>query len=305
MPASTRRKPYKPVSTGKLVLVQPREAYLGAAIERHGPLPRDIAYPFWAHGNGAAISIFKERMKHLVHEKVGGGPFLTRPWQLNPDGPNPEPAWYDNAEAMRDLVARAGYHLAKPRTDYMPHRAMNACISASIELGAMRDGVPFISKEQILAHEKCPPETAKSATPLRIKLSKTDLTPDNLIGLKPETYRYYTIEGDRATMTPDAIEEKFDRYEEFFDRLLFKEVWGIRNLKVLFVTTEGERETQRQRIKTIMHRLRNKRHADKYLFKAVKGFSTQLWRAPRAPLWELWEEPWERPTGEPFDISKP
>lgn len=294
----TRRKKHERSSTGKQVLLQVRDRNALAALNRHGPLPRDILFPFWAGGKPVSMGIFQTRMKYLFHETVGGGPFVSRPEQLNPKHVKSEPSWYDLTPSSRQALLERGVPLAKIRRDWIHHQAMSACVSASLELGALARDIRFVSKEEIFAHPKCPFGTAESRNPLVIPTGKRRLEPDNLIGLEyREGYRFFAMEIDRATETIDTLREKFSCYSEILRKKLFANHWGIRNLSVMFVTTAPGR------IETLRKLLKGDPYADRFLFAAAPDFGID-WNTPRAPLKHLFEEPWLRPDKGTLDISK-
>jgi len=281
-------------STDKGVVLSGRDLQLFAALRRHAPLPTHLAFEFWRGAERAYFPYFQERLRDLFHETRGGGPFLVRPPELNPQWALGEPAWYDLSPAGRILAAslleRGRTH---PKHDALFHRAMGACVGASIELGAPGRGMRFIHLEEILAHSTCPEQTQSATSPLLVNLHGGKLEPDDLFGLHSSGvgYRFFAREDDRGTETFDrsnrlqsSIRAKLDKYLELMTTGKYQTQWGVPNLRVMFITTLPGR------IETLRAYLKGKPFADRFLFKALPTFGA-IWKAPRVPLDELFQ-PW-------------
>jgi hypothetical protein len=287
-------------STDKGVVLSKRDLQLFAALRRHAPLPTHLAFQFWRGAERAYFPYFQERLRDLFHERKGGGPFLVRPPELNPQWALGEPAWYNLSKAglafAASLLERGR---AIPKHDPLFHRAMGACIGASFELGATGRGMRYIHCEEILARPTCPEATRRSANPLLVSIGHGKLEPDDLFGVYAPGvgYRFFVREDDRGTESFDrsnrlqsSIRAKLDKYIELMTRGEYRVQWGVPNLRVMFVTTVPGR------IETLRAYLRGKAHADRFLFKALPTFGA-IWRAPREPLDELFD-PWEEIDGQ-------
>lgn len=277
---------------------QDRDYLIPEAINRHGPLTVYELHEFYRRGKQLRFRTTKGRLSLLTHGTQEGGPYLSRPKDLNPTfGAKCEPAWYDLTPLGRDLVAKRR-PLAPVRTDHKHHQAMGACFSAAIELGAGPRGLRFLSKEDIFQHKRCPLETSLAKRPLKVPLGNSFIEPDNLIGLEyPDAFRFFWVEIDRATHSLSTIRRKIEDIADVLDQDLPKQVWGIstKNLSVMFFTTAQYRVNN-------MKRFVPDRYADRFLFHYDDHFSDEEWRAPRhiLPVWE----PWQTSTGA-RQISKP
>lgn len=286
--------------THKGVTLTTRDLRLFAALRRHGPLPTHIAFEFWRGEERAYFPYFQERVRDLFHEMRGGGPFLIRPPELNPQWALGEPAWYDLSAAGRIAASVAldqSYPI--PKRDPLFHRAMGACIGASLELGAPSRGLRYIGLDEILNRPTCPAATRQAANPLLVDISAGKLEPDYLFGLHSPGvgYRFFAREDDRGTESfhrtdrlQSSIRVKLDKYVQLMATGGFQARWGVPNLRVMFVTTSPGR------LEMLLEYLRGKRCSDRFLFKAVASFGT-IWKAPRQPLGQLFE-PWKAVDGE-------
>lgn len=270
------------------------------ALRRHHILPTPLLFPFWSGGERANYNNFQDRLTLLFNETTTGGPFLIRPAALNPEhGPNPEPAWYALSAAGYAALQDAGGMSALPKRDSFHHRAMGGCIAASFELLAPRHGMRAIHLDEILAHQRCPSATRRARNPLQIRLgSGRLLEPDGLLGIHyrgldgGSRYTFFAREDDRGTESfvredklQSSIRAKLDAYCELFAERAFEHHFGLPNLRVLFsVVGQG-------RLRLILDYLEGGPMNDRFLFKSFPDFARHRWRAPRAPIVELFE-PW-------------
>jgi hypothetical protein len=292
-----------------------RDRRVFAALDRHGPLPTPILFEFWRGDADGYYGYFQNRMTQLANEQMEGVPYLARPIELNPpSGSKSEPIWYDLTSLSRLELSEKGLlsQHYPARKDKMQHRAMGACVGASIELAAREYGIRYISGEEMLAHANCPDATRLSKNPLRIALSSGKLEPDAIFGLQYPSagYRFFAREDDRGTESyarademQTSLKEKLDKYTELMRTGAYRTWLGVSSFRVMFVTTQpGRVNTIRQRY------LKGHPYADLFLLKAVApkeqgepSFGVD-WYAPRAPLEDLFGS-WQ--TGDkPFDISK-
>lgn len=258
---------------------------------RDGPLPTPILFEHYRGTEPSSYKYFQGVMTRVFHEKTHGGPFVYRPAALNPEPPTREPAWYALTPAGEVLFKKETRYSA-PKTDPLKHRAMGSCIAASFELLAPNYGIDYFDAEDIYAHEKCPKQTLTLANPLLLQTPAGKLEPDGLMGFKyAEGFSFFVREEDRGTesveredMSQTALKEKFEKYACVFGSKLYRQQWGLPNLRVLFTTTRPGRIT------TILKLLDGKPYADKFLFEALPNFGVK-WSSPRAPLAEVFE-PW-------------
>ena len=287
-----RRHRTKSQPLGARIELSDRDVRLINALRRHNPLPTPLAYYFWRGDASAHYNSFQDRMKKLFHGASGTGPLLTRPEELNPrHGPNPEPAWYE----LSDLGERIAWDATSaPRVlkrDPRHHRAMGGCITASFEILAPQHGLSFVHHEDIFLHPKCPRSTREALNPIHVD----GYEPDALFGLRHvDTKRAYFFVGewDRGTESfvredklQNSILQKIDKLTRIFAGRLYDDVWGIPNLRALFVFTSE------RRIATALRHLDGHPLADRFLFRALPDFSRFAWRAPRAPIEALFL-PW-------------
>lgn len=304
-----RRKSNTSQSTGKEVrLTTEYDFPLFRGLRRYYPLPTPLVKLFWKpDGNHYS---FQERGKWLNHEKVVylpsgeriDGPMLERPWELNPPPPNNEPAWY-----MLTPTAAALAPTDAPVISYrdpMHHRGANACVGASFELLAPSHGMEAIHHEEIFLHPNCPPATRELKNPLQID----DYEPDALFALhdlsqgERKGFNFYVREQNRGVgwsrkdPSQTSNKEKVDKLLKLFASRRYQAVWGIPNLRAMFLmTNQGS-------IDTALDYLRGKKYGERFLFKSLPQFHTRTWKAPRAPIAELFE-PWQTTKGL-IDITK-
>lgn len=304
-----RRKRTTSQSRGRGYVITPGVRRVIAAIRRYGPLPTPILFLYWFGDGRSNYRVFQGVMERLFHEPYGKEPLVIRPKQLNPDiGPNPEPAWHGLSDTGLAL-AQSGSDIILPlRGDPMHHRGMGACIGASFDLGAPARNMRLMDLEEILSHEKCPAETRIAKNALEMHLPKgARLVPDALQGFEyiGNGFKFFAREDDLATESfsrtdpnQTAVEEKLDKYIEVFSSRLYQKQWGLLKLHgVLFTTTKPGR------IKKMLEYLADKPYGDRFYFKALPTFERFSWRAPRAPLDEVFE-PWMTING-PKDITQP
>jgi hypothetical protein len=284
------------------------------ALRRHPVLPTPLLYPFWRGDKKGDYTHFqKEMAKLFCADRVLGsdlrGKLVDKPPALNPDfGPQYEPNWYELTPAGRAL-SEGPVVLPTPR-DHEFHRAMGSSIDASFEITAPQHGLEYLHLEDILIHPKCPPATRAATNPLLIQTTLGKLEPDGLFALRhpglegKPVHRFYAREDDRSTESfhrsqggQNSLQDKIDKYLAVFANRTYWHHFGIINMDVLFCVT------QPGRIQTCLDYLRDKPFGDRFLFKVFPSFGVRRWRAPRAPVEDVYT-PWTTVTGAK-DLTQP
>ena len=283
------------------------------AMNRHGPLPTPYLYEFTRH--------LRKDYTHLQNRLTEfyngdqGGPYLTRPpQQFAGYEARYQPIVYDLTPRARQILAERGTHGDCPprRTDPFLHQLMTACVASSLELTLSAKGLRYISREEILSHEKFPAEARRRKNPLAVSLpggERRSLIPDDLFGAEypGKGFRFYALEVDRNTESiyrrgPDqtGFARKIAGYLSILSHGLHRERWGLPNLSILTVTTNAGHA---RNILKFIGRLNEPRYADRFAFHVETSFSAN-WRVPRTVFSHLVAKPWLT-VGGLKDIGKP
>lgn len=290
----------------RLVLTEP-DLVLFEAINRHGPLPSNYLYEFTKH-----IRKDKSHLQNRLTEFYNGdknGPYLVRPpQQFAAFEARYQHIVYDLApRAVQALSERGRLSAYSPRrADPFLHQLMQACVGASFELTAPTLGLRYISRAEIISHQRCPQSTRDSANPMHLVLSgfgeQKALVPDDLFGLEypGKGFRFFAVEIDRNTesierksMTQNAFGRKITGYIEALKTRAHTAWWGIPNLHILTVTTNA---THASNIMDFVDRQNEPSYAGRFAFFAEPCFGSN-WRVPKAVMTHLLETPWATPTG--------
>ena len=112
-------------------------------------------------------------------------------------------------------------------------------------------------------------------------------------------FRFFAVEIDRNTETiqslnlrQNAFGRKIAGYVTILEHRLHREHWGIPNLTVLTVTTNG---THARNLSDYVRKHAGAR-ADRFAFASDGSFGVN-WRIPRGVLSHLVNAPWLTPTG--------
>lgn len=280
------------------------------AIDRHGPLPSHYLYEFTKH-----VRKDKSHLQNRLTEFYNGdteGIFLTRPpQQFASFEARYQHLVYDlTPRARLALSARGTLSWSRPRrTDPFLHQLMTACVGASLELAAPAFGLRYISREEILTHEKCPLDTRQANNPMALTLSPGHmLIPDDLFGIEyPGVgFRFFAVEIDRNTesierknLDSNTFGRKIAGYLSVLDRRLYSQHWGLPNLSVLTVTTNA---THARNILDFIERQEQTKYTERFAFAVEPSFAAN-WRVPKALL-NLLNEPWTTVSGTK-DIGQP
>ena len=313
--ALRRRLRFAPPSpvVRRLVLTEP-DYLLFEAIDRHGPLPTHYLYEFTRHVRRDYTHL-QNRLTEFYNGSLEA-PYLVRPpQQFAGFEARYQHIVYDLAPRARHALAEYGTlaRFSPKRSDPFLHRLMNACVAASIERTALRMGLRYISREDILVHPRCPETTRTSPNPLAIPVTRpgarSSVVPDDLFGLEyPEGgFRFFAVEIDRNTesierrnIDQSAFGKKIVGYLDILRNHTNRTWWGVPNLHVLTVTTNA---THARNILDHLGRQNEPQYAGRFGFACEPSFGAH-WRTPRGILSNLLEEPWVTAAASK-DISRP
>lgn len=283
------------------LLLTEADFLLFEAIDRHGPLPTHYLYEFTRHLR-RDYSHLQNRLTEFYNGD-SAGPFLTRPpQQFAGFEARYQHVVYDLAPRARRALADRGalaIH-SPPRTDPFLHRLMGACVAASIELAASGKALRYISREEILAHPKCPAATRNAANPMVIPLSglgNRALIPDDLFGLEypGAGFRFFAVEIDRNTesierrnLEQSAFAKKIVSYLDILRTQSYRTWWGIPNLSILTVSTNC---THVRNLVGYLDRQGDRALSARFGFTFEPSFGAN-WRVPRKVLTDLVTKPW-------------
>lgn len=274
------------------------------AINRHGPLPTHYLYEF-AKLRRKDYTHFQKRLTELYNGDEAG-PYLTRPpQQFAGFEAHYQHVVYDLALRAKTALAERGTYVQDvKRTDPFLHQLMQACVGASIELGARAKGIRYIPRPEILA---------RARNPLALSLpgigATAKLIPDDLFGFQYPAggYRFFAVEIDRNTesierknLDYNTFGKKVDSYLRVLRDRLFDSWWDIRNLTVLTVTTNA---THAANLIDHIRKQEAGKHAERFAFQCEPSFGAN-WRVPRAILSDLLDKPWSTVAAEK-DIGQP
>jgi len=190
-------------------------------LNRHGPLSSHYLYECTRDTHRCKDTSLRN-LKTLCEQGI-----LYRPvQQLNfPNAPF-NPYIYDLTDRGHAALVEAGIEKNPARpTGHFPHLHMTACVTASIEMEAIKAGNEYIETKTILA--------LKGST-LAIPLKTGKLIPDQLFAIKTsDGYRAYALEVDRGTepVTSPAMRKSYqssiEQYHEIFKHRLSKQHYGL------------------------------------------------------------------------------
>ena len=291
-------------STGKRICLTERDLLIFSALERHGVLPATYLYEF---GKSAAGNLkgHQQRMTDLYHEDntAYGGKYLNRPHQqwASPHA-RYQPISYDlsahGVKALRDNGIPS-QSLVQPSGAFM-HRAMTACITASIDLACQSANLRFIAQGEILRRANL----GITKNPLAIPTRPGTIIPDQLFGIDyGGAYRFFAMEADRSTESlasqkhqARSFETKLLAYADILEQETFKSAWGIPLLYIVIVTTS---ERHMEYMLRMVERITNPKIASRFLFKSEPIFG-KYWIVPPV-LTRMTAVPWHR-AGEAFGM---
>lgn len=292
-----------PTPAVKRLVLTEGDYLLFEAINRHGPLPTHYLFEFTKH-----IRRNYPNLQWRLTQFYNGdslGPYLVRPpQQFAGYEARYQHMVYDLAPRARQVLAERGTlsaHTPK-RTDPFLHQLMQACVGASIELEAAGKGLRYISRAEILTHSKCPPNAGMSI-PLSGFGEQKAVLPDDLFGLEyPGVgFRFFAVEIDRNTesierknLDQNSFGRKVAGYFDILRNQTYRAHWGLPNLSVLTVTTNG---THALNILDYVKKRNDPQYEGRFAIACEPSFGTN-WRVPRTVLYQLLGEPWTTPTGQ-------
>jgi hypothetical protein len=133
---------------------------------------------------------------------------------------------------------------AAPKENQFWHDRAASHVTASIELGAKKLGLEFISVYDIIRN--APEKTKNAQNPLAIPYEKSFFIPDALFGLRDgPNVTYFALEMDMGNeqnsdnnLKHSTLAKKYRGYRNMLYRELHTTHFGIPNLKILFATTK-------------------------------------------------------------------
>ena len=304
-------------STGKRLTLRPRDVLWVQKLHEHGPLPSSYLLAFSdQRSEKRAI----ERLGDLFHEgdTPDGGTYLDRPLQQfdTIDARYNQLVYDINTVSEQVLCERGLFHEHAPSPyGSWKHRFMVSCITASIELGTLRDPkLRYVPQHEVLRRSDIGlavpitflnPTTGKEET--------RNLIPDALFGLVylhsgQPAYRFFCLEADRNT--EPARSYRFNRksyrrsilqYREYVGRGLYKEHLGVSaGMVVLTVTTNDTH--MHNLIETVTEVAATGRNSF-MLFRSAPVFGASF--KPLPPMPEFLSGEWHRAGHPPFHINQP
>jgi hypothetical protein len=190
---------------------------------------------------------------------------------------------------------------------------MQASVGLSFELGAAAKGIRYISREEVITHEKCPPATRDGPNPMALPLTRQGdqkaVLPDDLFALHypGAGYRFFAVEIDRNTESierrtagQNSFGRKITGYMEVLKHRTHTKHWGVPNLTILTVTTNARHAAN---IIDFIKRQNEPDLSGSFAFAVAPDFGAN-WRVPSTVLFHLLDEPWTTLNG-PKDISRP
>lgn len=324
MPASNtydalhRRLRRQPVSTGKRVHLQERDALWLEKIAEHGPLSSGFLHAFSAR-MARSSKRARERLTDLFNEAntAHGGPYLTRPWQqFESFAARYQNLVYDLAPAGIAALRQLDrwHELARNHHGPWRHNAMATAITASIDLACRNHpDIDFIPQHRILARAKA---QLRFAVPVAVPPSgrsrDIDLIPDAVFGLEYRvgsrtSYRFFVVEADRATEPSKASMfnrkshwRSFEQYRQYVGAGKYKDHLQLSaGLLVLTVTKD---DGTLQRMLQLGEEL-FPRGNSYLLFRSASEFAGSF--RPAEPMPELLDDDWLRIGLPPFRIDRP
>jgi hypothetical protein len=328
---SKRRSRFSRQKTGKRVQLTQRDLIILRLLARYRFLRSTHLH---ALAGGKSHKRFVERLGDLYHE-CG---YVDRPkqqWQAINARYMPTVyelaragrailEQYDNGQDAEPLITQK--HRQEIARQYH-HELMICDVLASIEIGTRADPTQrFIPWPEILASAQMPTSTRNAANPLAVAVSITyarpgtrqshhfnrPLIPDALFGLEysagnKKQFRFFALEADRNTEPivrsnpqKSSYFRKILQYREVVAGSLYKAQWGLPNLMVLTVTTNGR---HRQNIMRLVDELASGSGNSYLLFKTMPSLAA-LESAP-LPVGDMLTEPWQRAGHSDFLIDRP
>jgi len=243
-------------------------------INRHGPLPSTYLYEITRDTHRCKDTALRQ-MQTLCQQGI----FFRPPQQKSALYAPFNPYIYDLTNRGYDALFEQGVepNLARP-TGHFPHLFLTACVTASIEMNAMKNDATYVEASAILGLRN---------VGLGIPLKSSTLIPDQLFAVKnSEGYRVFACEVDRGTEPAKSAklrksyQSSLQAYNEVLSGDLHRRHYGIKsNLILLWVfASKGRQKMFREQLETRGGPMRG--HC---FTTTVEGFHDG-WRPPRDPL---------------------
>ena len=311
-----RRSRYaKPQPKDRIIAINERDLRIFEAIHRHGPLPTHYLFEL-AKGQGDSFNAFKHRLTQLYNGTLDGKRYLLRPkQQYAAFNARYQYLVYELHSLSEVLLAENGRfspYICSGKGHWV-HQFMAACVSASMELAALKSGHRFIGKHEIFARSSCPESTRQMENPLALPhqtFSATEyIVPDDLFGIeyagiKPK-YRFLAVEIDRNTesversnLRQSSFGRKIHAYLKVMRSRSYSAHWGIRNLRMCTVTTN---RTHLRHLCAFVQKHVDAEFAGRFVFHAEPDFGS-TWRIPPV-MYDLLSRPWMQGDGGLFHID--
>lgn len=328
-----RRLPWVRNSTGKFIELRSADLVRFDAIQRHGCLDSKLLHEF-TKTEAKNVRSSSYRLGRLFHEDNTKykGPYLERPpQQFGTVNSYYHHSVYDLNKRSLAALGEAGMlreHRPAKSTSWV-HDFLLASVTASAELGTLRnpEKYRFICEAEALARlgiELYFP-VSYSYTDIHGKpfAHKGHVKPDALFGieyLETGTVRWFLVEVYRHTATGRASDSNAERkdhrrsllqYRKFIFGKGYEQYFGKGGVVLLHVTAN---DTNRRNIMKIAEEVSPLSHTDEDGKPVGKGFNFALFRSvpdfdyyfkPPGPMYELFDEPWERACRDPYLINAP
>jgi len=304
-----RRKRYAPPEYDekrdkRVILIGANNSAYFRALRDHGQLPAHYLHVF-AGGSLEPRTPKQDALSHVVRTttrrlgRLRNHGYLTRPpKQLSAENNKGQICTYAlDKRAIEWLQAEDEWSLyASSFKGHPSHQFYLACFTASMELAARRnENVEYISKEDIFARDTCAVKKSE------LEVDGEKVIPDSLFGIRfregdKVSTMYFVVELERAEKSSKQLRDKFSPYDTIIRRRIYKDAWGIHNLRVLVPTVS------KARIELIKKQIENLGASRFFLFRNKREIAKE-WEVP--PIWyDLFDEPWHTTDGD-FFINHP
>lgn len=313
-----RRSRFERHSTDKPVKPTELSLLWFEKLQLHGPLPTPylIEYAKLLVGYTDAYHLSKV-LRDLHHEEntPHGGAYLDRPYQQKlTDNPLANNLVHDINHRSRLALAEEGKYRDLVRDGSFKHQLLSACITASIELGCLRQPsvYHYVSRFEIEDRANVKLDIPVTFTdPNTTQRITRRLKPDDIFLIEykdTKAFRLFVVEADRATEpneTPMFDRKSFLRnalqYAEFIGKGLYKQHFDTVSPMLLLTVTINP--TKMQHMMDVVLNVSKGKGSNFMLFQFLPMFGLSF--KPPAILPELFNSPWHRAGHHPFYINRP
>lgn len=310
-----RRFPNHHVSTGRRILLTPCDLYWFEKINWHGPLATKTLLAYARQFGLKNEKHLRERLTALSHEDDTpyDGPLLSRPPEQYPTLPggyvrrSHHLVYALNSRSEQALKDRGLLHSYRHQ-GWWDHQLMGACVSSSIELGALAAGVEYLPQHRAIGDRSL---GAGVTFRYQGKEHTHTLIPDGLFALRYQdsSRRYFLREEDRATedgrsrtFAKKSMLRSILQYRQFIGGGQCRDHYGIdAGLLVLITTTT---EARKRMILNIINDV-TEGHGNNYLLvQVIPEVADRTFHAP-APIGRLFDGSWARANQPDFYLNCP